>query len=222
MLSTDRIGIRWAEMGSDKARDLVRKRSLPRGHIPVGTIGQNEKVFELWLQNAIWIGQYVYFHDASYLPTDDVLDAFIEGHLGLEPWSSSATEEEVSGMKVMFARYRTQDPQARLSVDEAIRAFTIPFWIKGDRHWVAGPRSRPGVLDDPHGSMIRHLIVDSHAKRARGWQLTLAEQLYGRVGEILAHIEAEDPRYLTLPTYRKLIGEYNARHPGAEVDCLHR
>jgi hypothetical protein len=137
-------------MGSPAARDTVRRRALPPGHGPVDTDGQVAAVFELWLQCALWVGSYVYHRDAAWLPTDDQLDEFTEVTLGLEPWISSATEEELAGMKVMFGRYRNRDPQARLTADEAILGFTIPFWIKADRHWVSGTRTRPGVLGDPH------------------------------------------------------------------------
>jgi hypothetical protein len=216
------VAIDWDLMGSAEARRKVRRRALPPGHVPVDTAGQVAAVFELWLQCALWVGRYVYDHDARWLPSDDRLDEFIEVDLGLEPWMSSATEEELAGMKVMFGRYRELDPQARLTADETILRFTLPFWIKGDRHWVSGDRARPGVLGDPHGSMIQHLVRKGNEKRHQGWQLTVAEQLCVRVGDVLAGLEATDPTYRTLPTYRKLIAEYNAQHPGAEVACLHR
>jgi hypothetical protein len=216
------VEIDWELMGSPEARSKVRRRALPPGHVPVDRAGQVAAVFEFWLQCALWVGRYVYDNDAGWLPSDDRLDEFAEVELGLEPWMSSATEEELAGMKVMFGRYRDKDPYARLTADEAILRFTIPFWIKADRHWVSGARTRPGVLGDPHGSMIQHLIRKGNAKLRQGWRLTVAEQLYVRAGELLAEIEATDPAYPTLPTYRKLIAEYNAKHPGAEVDCLHR
>ena len=222
ILLAQRVEIDWELMGSQEARNTVRRRSLPPGHVPVDTTGQVAAVFELWLQCALWVGRYVYDNDAGWLPSDDRLEEFTEVQLGLEPWMSSAAEEELAGMKVMFGRYREKDPHARLTADEAILGFTIPFWIKADRHWVSGARTRPGVLGDPHGSMIQHLIRKGDEKRRQGWRLTVAEQLCVRVGDRLAEIEATDPTYRTLPTYRKLIAEYNANHPGAEVDCLHR
>jgi hypothetical protein len=214
--------IDWELMGGPDARRRIRRRTLPRGHATVETAGQVAAVFELWLQCALWVGRYVYERDAVWLPSDDRLDEFIEVELGLEAWTSSATEEEVAGMKVMFGRYRDQDPEACLTADEATLRFTIPFWIRADRHWVSGGRARPGVLADPHGSMIQHLIRRGRAKRSRGGRLTIAEQLCVRVGDLLAALEAADPTYRALPTYPKLIAEYNARHIGAEVDCLHR
>jgi hypothetical protein len=216
------VQIDWELMGSPEARRKVRKRTLPLGHVQVEAPGQVAAVFELWLQCALWVGRYVYDNDAGWLPSDDRLDEFTEVELGLAPWMSSATEEELGGMKVMFGRYRDQDPHARMTADEAILRFTIPFWIKADRHWVSGARARPGVLSDPHGSMIQHLIRKADAKRRQGWRLTVAEQLSVRVGDLLAEIEATDPLYRILPTYPKLIAEYNSKHPAAEVDCLHR
>ena len=55
----------------------------------------------------------------------DRLDAFAEGALGLRPWVSSVTEEELAGMKVMFGRYRDADPRARLTAD-AVRRWRRP------------------------------------------------------------------------------------------------
>jgi hypothetical protein len=216
------VTIDWDVMGNAEARNKVRKRALPPGHVAVAPAGQVAAVFELWLQCALWVGRYVYENDAGSLPSDEELDEFTFDHLGLEPWMSSATEEELAGMKVMFGRYRDTDPDARLTADEAILRFTIPFWIKADRHWVSGDRTRPGVLRDPHGSMLQHLIREANDKRRLGWRLNVAERLCVRVGELLNEVEATDPTYRTLPTYPKLISEYNARHPGAEVSCLHR
>jgi hypothetical protein len=222
MLLARRVGIDWEAMGQPAARAVMRKRSLPPGHVPVELAAQQEMVFELWLQLAIWIGQYVYTHDASRLPDNDSLDHFIERRLGLETWTSSTTEEEVSGMKVMFDRYRHRDPYALLGADESIRKFTIPFWIQSDRHWVSGERRRPGVLRDPHGSMMLRLMTSSRDRQALGWQLTITDELCLRVSDILTEIADVDPGYETLPAYRKLIDEYNARHPDATVECLHR
>jgi hypothetical protein len=221
ILRGQEVQIDWDLMGSREARDRVRRRALPPGHVPVATDGQVAAVFELWLQCALWVGRYVYDHDANWLPTDDRLDEYTEVELGLEPWISSVTEEELAGMKVMFGRYRRRDPRARLTADEAIRLFMLPYWIKADRHWVSGDRTRPGALKDPHGSMIRQLVRAAGDKRREGWPLTVAEQLCVRAGDLLAEIAATDPQYRSLPTYPKLIAEYNARHPGAEVPHLH-
>jgi hypothetical protein len=222
MLLAQGVRIDWDAMGSSEARATMRRRRLPPGHVPVGTPGQIATVFELWLQVALWVGQYVYRRDASWLPGDDRLDRFVHDELGLEPWTSSGTEEEIAGMKTMFGRYRRRDPEARLTTDQAIREFLIPFWVKGDRHWVSGERRRPGVLADPHGSMILHLVRGARAKQAMGWQLTAAEQLCLRVGDVLVEVERVDPGFTTLPTYRTLVEEYNRRHPGSEREYLHR
>lgn len=213
--------IDWALLGSPAARARMRKRSLPPGHVAVDG-AEVAAVFELWLQVALWVGQYVYHRDCSWLPTDRRLDAFVHERFGLPSWASSSTEEELAGMKVMFERYRRHDPGAGCSAEQMLWEFVLPFWIKGDRHWVSGARLRPGVLADPHASMIRHLVVASHNKRARGWALTASEALCARVGDLLARLETIDPRYRSLPAYRQLIDEYNQAHPGAEVDCLHR
>ena len=221
MFRCDGVSIPWHALDSAESRQKMRRRALPPGHVDVVHLNQRESVFELWLQSALWIGRYVYERDARHLPTDDDLDRFVAG-LGLEPWMSSSTEEEISGMKQMFRRYARTDPCAEWSASAAIRWLTLPYLIQGDRHWVSGGRQRPGVLADPHASMLRHLILDSHAKRRRGWRLTAVERLAARVGDILGKIADADPQYRSLPTYAKLIAEYNAAHPGAEVACLHR
>jgi hypothetical protein len=220
MLREEAAAIPWQALGSAGSRRTMRKRALPPGHVEVANEHQLESVFELWLQISLWIGCYVYKSDVRHLPTDDELDRFV-ADLGLDPWMSSSTEEEISGMKVMFRRYRESDPRAAMTATEAIRGLTIPYLIQGDRHWVSGGRQRPGVLADPHASMLRHLVLDSHDKRRRGWHLTAVQRLAARVGDTLAEIAATDPEYRILPTYARLIAEYNARHPGAEVTCLH-
>jgi hypothetical protein len=213
--------IPWNALESAESRRKMSRRALPPGHVDVVSSHQRESVFLLWLQTALWIGRYVYEGDARHLPTDDELDRHATD-LGLEPWMSSSTEEEMCGMKVMFRRYRETDPRAALPAADMIRRNTIRYLIQGDRHWVSGYRQRPGVLPDPHASMLRHLVLDSHDKRRRGWRLTAVERLAARVGDVLADVEAADPDYRTLPTYARLIAEYNAKHPGAEVTCLHR
>jgi hypothetical protein len=222
LLARDGVHLDWQLLGGEAARARVRMRQLPPGHAPVDVPDQVGKLFELWLQIAVWIGQYVYEHDARWLPSHDQLDALVHDDLALEAWVSSATEEETAGMKLMFDRYRTRDPHALLTVEQVVREFTLPYWIKGDRHWVSGARARPGVLRDPHGSMILHLVRESHRMRSLGWQLTATDRLCAMVGDTLIDLERVDPRYATLPAYRKLIREYNAAHPGAEVRSLHR
>ena len=124
MLLAQGVEIDWEVMGGSGARNKIRKRALPPGHVPVDTSGQVPAVFELWLQCALWIGRYVYDSNAGWLPSNDHLDEFTEVELGLEPWVSSVTEEELAGMKVMFGRYRDNDPHARLTADEAILRLT--------------------------------------------------------------------------------------------------
>jgi hypothetical protein len=222
MLREAGVAIPWHALETPDSRRRMRKRNLPPAHTEVPDAHEQRAIFELWLRIAVRIGRYVYENDVRHLPTDDELDGLFD-ELGLAPWMSSSTEEEVSGMKVMFRRYASADPSAALSARDAVRRFTIPFFIKGDRHWVSGPRERPGgILFDRHASMLRHLVLDSHDKRRRGWQLTAVQQLAALVGDMLTQIAHADPGYRTLPTYALLIAEYNARHPGAEVGCLHK
>src|SRR5688500_5254227 len=80
------------------SRRRMRKRNLPPAHTEVPDAHEQRAIFELWLRIAVRIGRYVYENDVRHLPTDDELDGLFD-ELGLAPWMSSSTEEEVSGMK---------------------------------------------------------------------------------------------------------------------------
>jgi hypothetical protein len=209
-------------LDSDDAHESMTRRPLPPGHMPVPDPAEIEMQFRLWWQMFLRIGRYVFGRDARYLPMREDLEATKE-KVGGEDYMRTFAEEEMSAVWVMFERYRIDDPQAEMDSDSALLRHVLPAMIQADRYWVSNrTRERPGrILADPHGSMMRTLITESARKRSRGWVLSDCEVLYARMGEVLDWVRSWDPEYSTLPTYLKLINEYNAAHPDATVSDLH-
>lgn len=195
---------------------------LPKNHTPVVPVERIRIQFSLWWSIFLHLARYVYGQDARHLPDRDQIDSMI-AILGGEDYMQSFIEEEICAIEVMFERYRTSDPKACMTSAEVIAERVLPVLIQGDRYWVSDPaRKRPGtILGHPHDSMIRRLALEAHRKRGQDRRLTDCESLYLRVSSTLDDIQKADPEYSTLPAYRKLIAEYNAKHPDAQVDCLH-
>ncbi|MEJ3653628.1 hypothetical protein WEH80_11650 [Actinomycetes bacterium KLBMP 9759] len=216
----DGLAVDWAAMGQPAARDRMSRRSLPPGHVAVAP-ELVQKQFRFWWQYFLWIGRYVFERSAALLPSHDDVDAFITA-IGGEDYMSSFIEEEVAAVKLMTDRYRTVDPEAAMGLDEALVRFTVPAFVRADRHWVSEPdRRRPGTIVGDGESMMRHLLARSTERRGRGWALTDLERVHLRIASLLGELQDRDPDLTCVPTYRKLVVEYNKRNPSAAVSGLH-
>lgn len=197
----------------------VARMPLPRRHAPVVPFERVRIQFVMWWKLAARIIDYVYRHDGECLPTREFIDRLIS-ELGGEGYMQSFSEEEICAVEVMFRRYRDVDPKALMTSSTAIETFVAGALVQSDRYWVSDPgRQRPGAIaDGPNESLLPVLLGESIRKRALGRRLSDCEELYCRVSDFLTGIE---PTFATLPAYRKLITEYNDRHPGPSLDCLH-
>lgn len=220
MWRADGLSVDIEMMASVAARQMMERRNLPPGHVRLSTEIVRQQ-FNFWWQYFLWICDYVNAGSGSRLPSHDDIDAYIVA-MGGEDYMSSYLEEEVSAIKVMTDRYRNLDPTASMDLDEAIRRFALPALVRADRHWIAEPsRSRPGTIIADGGSMLRTLLAKAIDHRDRGWQVTDLERIYVRMAEILLDMWHDDPRFPALPTYRKLIDEFNRRNPANPVVALH-
>lgn len=250
MLREDGYKPNWQELDDPYVRHLMRQQNIPADHVPLAE-EQAQDVFEFWWHmTTVWLGPYVFGEplpagegdtSAEHLPRRQELVWFMRQYLQHLPYySTSGNREEIGGMNDTLAMYRQEDPDAKLSADEAIRRFALPGMIQADGHWILNPynevtnpsgRARPGSpfdsqhsgVHDDHHSAIHTLIPRARARRDKGKSLDPTELFYARVGDLLDDIGQTEGGYETyLPTYLELINGYNQLHPDNPVKVLHR
>lgn len=216
----EQLAVDWPLLRRPESRLRMTRRNLPPGHVGICR-EEVELQFTFWWQVFLWVGAYVFGGSADALPSHADIDHYVE-LIGGETYMSSFTVEEMAGVKLAIDRYRVDDPHAAMTLDEALRRFTIPAFVQADRYWVADPaRRRAGTILPDGESMVLRLLARATSRRESGWELTDLERVHARIADVLTSVHQEDPDWVTLPMYRKLVEEYHKRNPDRTVPSLH-
>lgn len=196
---------------------LVRKvigLPLPPGHATVHPSGQTALNLALWWRLLRELARTVYCDE----PLPDVARVeHIAWRLGLRPWMSSATYEEMAGISRALESI-DEHHQSQASLDDFLVRVLLPSLFLVELHWVHAPNGRPGA------KQTRLVLPERHehavAKWTKGTRLTVLDRMYMRAGDVAAHVTAspQSAKYPHLRRIRELATELEAaRRPGTPV-----
>ncbi|WP_280454335.1 CBU_0592 family membrane protein [Nocardia brasiliensis] len=188
---------------------------LPAGHSEVHPGDQAELNFALWWSLFIDIAKVVYRpRRHRILPGGgNGLPTLAELHerawqLGLRPWMSSATFEELAGIAQALEtidrheRIRPADP------DRIMTGVLLPELLLAELHWLHTPGGRTRSASKPR---IDVALLRRHSKAQLRWNderyLEPLDHMYLRAGDILDHLVRQPERSRT-PALDSLLGMY--------------
>lgn len=201
-------GIRpdWDTLTAAHLADTIATLPLPPGHQPVHPPDQVRMNFQLWwplmaeLLHAAYPSRWPgWRHPVGLSPhhVDDLEDR--AERVGLRPWMSSATTEELAGIGHAFAVLDCEFRHGQTDADDFMLRVLLPELLIVELRWLHTPggRSRAGTRPTADIVLLRQ-YEHARTKRAQGRQLTPLNHLYLHAGDILDHLpsapdDANDP-----------------------------
>lgn len=198
----------WQVLDGPKLARSITALGLPAGHTGVHPAGQAGMNFGFWWPVVAELAAAEYrtsrrrrlphptqVHDRAW-------------RLGLRPWMSSATVEEMAGIDRALAVIREHDRHGRLDPDELMVRFLLPELLIAELHWLhaAGGRPRRG-----NKRRVEVVLLSQYDAALSKWDqeqyLTPLEYLYLRAGDLLAHLSAQ-PEESLAPVLRPIVYLY--------------
>lgn len=196
----------WNTLTSPTLARTITSLGLPPGHTTVEPPDQTAMNFGLWWSLLAELTQLAYRPRWSRrwplrghrLPDATQLDQRA-AHLGLWPWMSSATFEEISGIARALARIHDHNRRHRADPDDFMIRILLPELLIAELHWLHIPGERPRTGHHAHVDVVLLRRYDkARTQWAQGHYLTPLDHMYLRAGDILHHLssrpqESDDP-----------------------------
>ncbi|GAB2687320.1 hypothetical protein [Nocardia thraciensis] len=190
-------GVR-VDLGMLTAPDLAERAAvmaLPPGHQQVAPAGHVELNFQLWWSILGDIARVVYDPRRPSARRDVVLPTATEleqraNHLGLRPWMSSSTFEELAGIARALAIVAEHERRpAVVDADEIMLRVLLPGLLVAEMHWLHTPRGRPNHGHHPPADVVLlRRCAQARVRWTDGRYLDALDQLYLRAGDLLDHL----------------------------------
>lgn len=207
------IGLDLDALDSPVLTRRIISLGLPRGHAHVHPPWQTAANFGLWWRLLRELARTVY--QGEPLP-DLARVEHIAWRLGLRPWVSSATPEEMAGIGRALDAI-AEHHQAEAPLDDFMVRRLLPGLLLTELHWLHAPGGRPG-------NRRAHLVFAQrydHAltKWGQGLRLTALDHMYLRAGEITDHLTTTPAsvRYPHLGRIADLAAELECVRPPAAL-----
>ncbi|MBF6171949.1 hypothetical protein [Nocardia blacklockiae] len=176
--------------------DRAAAMALPRSHQEVTPSGHVEMNFRLWWSILGDIARVVYAPrwrrlletGGARLVDAGQLEKRALG-LGLQPWMTSATFEELAGIARSLAVIAEHERLRLVPADEIMVRVLLPELLLAEMHWLHIPPGRPPRHDRPAPDIV--LLRRCALARARwsdGRYLDPLDQLYLRAGDLLERL----------------------------------
>ncbi|WP_433761695.1 CBU_0592 family membrane protein [Nocardia sp. CA-135398] len=180
-------------------RRKIIEMPLPVGHGPVEPEEHVRQNFDLWWSILIDIARTVYTPRrrrllswrAAGLPNYAELRSRTT-RLGIQPWMSSATYEELSAIAHSLAVIDEYSRRGRVGSDEIMTEVLLPELLLAEMQWLKLPNGRPVTGGRPSVDIV---LLRRYATVARRWAddryLDPYDHMYLRAGDILAHLSRD-------------------------------
>lgn len=211
----------WHVLDESSLAQSITTLGLPAGHADVHPSGQAGMNFGFWWPVVAELAAAEYRAPRRPRLPDPTQVHDRAWRLGLRPWMSSATVEEMAGIDRALAVIHEHDRHGRLDPDEVMVRFLLPELLIAELHWLhdAGGRPRRGNTQP-----VEVVLLSQYEAAASKWDrqhyLTPLEYLYLRAGDLLVHLSAQ-PEESLAPVLRpilRLYRELQQTHAGLVAD----
>ncbi|MFQ6397720.1 CBU_0592 family membrane protein [Nocardia sp. KC 131] len=180
-------------------RRKIIEMPLPVGHGPVEPEEHTRQNFDLWWSILIDIARTVYKPQwrrmlsgrATNLPDYAELRRRATG-LGIQPWMSSATYEELSAIAHSLAVIGAYSRRGRVGSDKIMTDVLLPELLLAEMQWLKLPNGRPVVGGRPSVDIV---LLRRYATVARRWAddryLDPYDHMYLCAGDILDNLSRD-------------------------------
>lgn len=190
------IQLDWDTLDSPTLVRKVIGLSLPSGHATVTPAGQTALNLALWWRLLRELARTVYCDE----PLPDVARVeHVAWRLGLRPWMSSSTYEEMAGIARALESI-DEHHHAQADLDDFLVRVLLPGLLLAELHWLHAPQGRP---DAKQRLVLPKRYAGALAKWTQGKRLTVLDHMYLRAGDIAAHVAAA-PQSATYPHLRRI------------------
>jgi hypothetical protein len=205
----------WDTVSAPQLAHTITTLPLPPGHQPVLPPDQVALNFRLWwpllveLIHAAYPRRGLRWRHAGgrTLPDVDQLEDRA-GRLGLRPWMSSGTREELAGIGHALAVIEREIRCGRTDADDFMIRVLLPELLIVELRWLHTPGGRPrdGTRPRIDIMLLRH-YEQARSKRAEGRSLTPLNHLYLHAGDILKQLPSA-PEDSADPHLRRVVELY--------------
>lgn len=182
-------------------RRKIIEMPLPVGHGAVEPAGHAQQNFDLWWSILIDIARTVYTPRWRRLLSGRrrSLPNYAElrnrtTSLGIHPWMSSATYEEVSAIAQSLAVIDEYTRRGGADSDQVMSEVLLPELLLAEIHWLKAPSGRPGGTDAAGADIV---LLRRYATVVNRWSddryLDPYDHMYLRAGDVLESLPAECP-----------------------------
>lgn len=214
-LRSNGIRVDWSTLTSPALAQTVTTLALPPRHTEVQPTDQKSMNFGLWWPILTELARIVYRPwwlrllplTSGRLPSARQVEVRAE-RLGLRPWMSSSTFEEMSGIGRSLSFLREHDRLGVVDGDEFMMRVLLPELLIVELQWIHAPGGRPRTTDCTVEVVLLERYDRAKAKWTKGDYLTPLEHMYLRAGDILHHLAAL-PKKSTDPLARRIMGLYD-------------
>lgn len=204
----------WNTLASPELARTVTALGLPPGHTTVEPAAQTAMNFGLWwslftdlteLAYRPW-GLRCWPRRGQRLPDAAGLQQRA-AHLGLKPWMSSATVEEISAIACALADIHDRD-RRRPDSDEFMVRVLLPELLLAELYWLHVPSGRPRTGTRAQVEVVLLRRYDTAVtKWSQRRYLTALDHMYLRAGDILHHLSSQ-PNQSVDPQLRPILDLY--------------
>jgi hypothetical protein len=208
----------WDTVSAPHLAHTITTLPLPPGHQPVHPPDQVALNFRLWWPLLVDLIHAAYprrgprwrHTGGRTLPDVDQLEDRAH-RLGLRPWMSSGTTEELAGIGHALAVIDQEIRCGRTDAHDFMIRILLPALLIVELRWLHTPGGRPRDGTRPTVDiMLLRQCEHARRKRAEGRSLTPLNHLYLHAGDILNHLpsvpdDSADPRLRrVVELYREL------------------
>ncbi|MFG1792696.1 hypothetical protein [Nocardia sp. NPDC049149] len=196
------------------AGERAKTMPLPAGHAKVHPADQAELNFAFWWSILIDIARVVYRRQRRFLPgaafaLPTIADLQRRAwDLGLRPWMSSATTEELAGIAHALAIIDDHERQRPADPDLIMSKVLLPELLLVELHWLHTPGGRVRADGQPRVDVV---LLRRYSRAQLWWAddryLDPLDHMYLRAGDILNHL-ARLPEESQTPTIQSMLGMY--------------
>ncbi|WP_174567641.1 hypothetical protein [Nocardia altamirensis] len=196
------------------AGERARTMPLPAGHTKVHPADQAELNFAFWWSILIDIARVVYRPQRRFLPgvaveLPTVADLQRRAwDLGLRPWMSSATTEELAGIAHALAIIDDHERKRPADPDLIMSKVLLPELLLVELHWLHTPGGRVRADGLPRVDVV---LLRRYSRAQLWWAddryLDPLDHMYLRAGDILNHL-ARLPKESQTPTIQSMLSMY--------------
>lgn len=191
------VAVDWDVVTSPALATTVSTMRLPAGHAVVDPAGQASMNFGLWWSIVGELAELTFRPWAVRLRPGRALPGIADIRerafaLGLRPWMSSATVEEVAAIDWGLRRIEATDRWGLLGADEFMVRVLLPELLLTELHWLHARQGRPShVADRSHDVVLTRRHQRAYQMFGVARYLTPLDHLYLRAGDIATHLSAQ-------------------------------